>query len=468
MVFSSLLFLYVFLPATFLLYYMFKSLRMKNLVLMFMSVLFYAWGEPFWVILMLFTAMVNYLCGRAIDAYRGTAKAKAAVIFCAVITLSLLGAFKYLNFFLGNIGFLIGTNIDAINIGLPIGISFYTFQTLTYTIDLYRGNVKVQKSYFNLLMYVSLFPQLIAGPIVRYSDIEGQITSRTVTFEKMAEGIIRFTCGLAKKVLIANAAGLIAVGTKEIPGILEGNLAALPAGDALLGILMYAFQIYFDFSGYSDMAIGLGKMFGFDFMENFKHPYISGSITEFWRRWHISLSTFFRDYVYIPLGGNKRHQVLNLFIVWGLTGLWHGASWNFVLWGLYYFIFLVIEKFILFKLPKKLNAFMGAVYTLPVVLMGWVLFYFTDTSRMFEFIKALFDGTGSGFAGVNTASLWLENMPLIVIAVVSSTPAFANLFKGIKEKVRLPLSYVYTFGILFLCTQALVGQTYNPFIYFRF
>lgn len=468
MVFSSLLFLYVFLPATFLLHFIAKSLKIKNLVLTVVSVFFYAWGEPFYVILMLFTTLVNYVCGRIIDAKRGSGGAKAAMIACAVITLSLLGVFKYLDFFLENIGFLIGKEIAYVNIVLPIGISFFTFQTLTYTIDLYRNKVKVQTSYLNLLMYVSLFPQLIAGPIVRYSDIEEQISSRTVTFEKTATGIIRFACGLAKKVLIANAAGLIATGTKEIPGILNGNLSALPAGDALLGILMYAFQIYFDFSGYSDMAIGLGKMFGFDFMENFKHPYISRSITEFWRRWHISLSSFFRDYVYIPLGGNRKRQTFNLFIVWALTGLWHGASWNFVLWGLYYFVFLVIEKFIFSRLPKKLNAFMGAVYTFPVVLMGWVLFYYTDTSQMFAFIRALLGSAGMGFAGLSTASLWLENMPLILIAVVSSTPAFSNLMKGIKENVRLPLSYVYTFGILFLCTQALVGQTYNPFIYFRF
>ncbi len=468
MVFSSLLFLYVFLPVTFLLHFLAKSLKMKNLVLTFVSVLFYAWGEPFYVILMLFTTLVNYVCGRIIHAKRGTGAAKAAMIACAAITLGLLGVFKYLNFFLDSVGFLIGTDITSVNIILPIGISFFTFQTLTYTIDLYRGQVGVQKSYLNLLMYVSLFPQLIAGPIVRYSDIEEQITVRTITFEKTAAGIVRFTCGLAKKVLIANAAGLLASGTKEVPGILDGNLAALPAGDALFGILMYAFQIYFDFSGYSDMALGLGKMFGFEFLENFNHPYVSRSITEFWRRWHMSLSSFFRDYVYIPLGGNRKHQVLNLFVVWFLTGLWHGASWNFVLWGLYYFVFLVIEKFILFKLPKKLNIVMGAIYTFPVVLMGWVLFYYPDTSRLLGFTKALFGGAGLGFAGVNTASLWLENMPLIIIAVISSTPVFTNLMKGIKETVRLPLSYVYTFGILFLCTQALVGQTYNPFIYFRF
>lgn len=462
MVFSSLIFLYVFLPITFLLHYLAKTLKMKNIVLMILSVFFYAWGEPFYVILMLFTTLVNYVCGRIIDAKRGTGGAKAAMIACVVITLSLLGVFKYLSFLLDSIGFLIGTDIAFVNIVLPIGISFFTFQTLTYTIDLYRNEVKVQKSYTNLLMYVSLFPQLIAGPIVRYSDIEEQITMRMVTFEKTAAGIVRFACGLAKKVLIANTAGGLAT------NILGGDLKALPAGDALFGIIMYAFQIYFDFSGYSDMAIGLGKMFGFEFQENFNYPYISRSITEFWRRWHMSLSTFFRDYVYIPLGGNRKRQVLNLFIVWFLTGLWHGASWNFVLWGLYYFVFLIIEKFIILKLPKMLNIVMGTVYTFPVVLMGWVLFYYPDTSQLFAFIRALFGGTGLGFAGTNTASLWLENIPLLIIAIVSSTPVLTNLIKGMKENVRLPLSYVYTLGIMFLCTQALVGQTYNPFIYFRF
>jgi alginate O-acetyltransferase complex protein AlgI len=462
MVFSSLLFLYVFLPVTILFYSIFRDIKIKNFVLTIVSVVFYAWGEPLWIILLLFTVLLNYVCGRIIDTNRGQAKAKLTIIVCVILNLALLGVFKYLNFVLENIGLLIGSTIDFVKIGLPIGISFYTFQTLTYTIDLYRGSVKVQKSYMDLLLYVSLFPQLIAGPILRYSDVEAQLKERTSSFEKSSAGIVRFCCGLGKKVIIANAVGKLAT------QVMGGTLSTLPTADSWFGLLMYAFQIYFDFSGYSDMAIGLGKMFGFDYPENFRYPYIARSITEFWRSWHISLSTFFRDYVYIPLGGNRKHQLLNLLVVWALTGLWHGAAWNFVLWGLYYFVFLVIEKYILSKLPRKAFSIMGAIYTFPVVLVGWALFYYTDLSQLLGFTKALFGANGVGWAGDGTLTLWLENLPILVIAIVASTPLIVNLVKRIKEPVRLPFSYVYAIGMLFLSTQALVGQTYNPFIYFRF
>ena len=427
-----------------------------------MSVLFYAWGEPFWVLLLLFTTLINYVAGRMIETSRGSAKAKAVLIVCVIINLSLLAVFKYLNFFLDSLGFLIGTEFAVLSIGLPIGISFYTFQTLTYTIDLYRGKVGLQKSFMNLLLYVSLFPQLIAGPILRYSDVEAQITSRTVTFKKTSQGIIRFCVGLGKKVLIANAAGALA------SGVLDGPLGGLPVANSWFGILMFSFQIYFDFSGYSDMAIGLGKIFGFEYPENFAHPYMSKSITEFWRRWHISLGSFFRDYVYIPLGGNRKRQLLNLLIVWFLTGLWHGAAWNFVLWGLYYFVFLVLEKYIVNRLPKKLSFVMGAIYTFPIVLMGWVLFYYTDMSRLLQFVQALFGANGAGFSGADTLTLWLENLPLLILSAVGSTALMVKLFKRVNEKVRLPLGFAFALILLILCTQALVGQSYNPFIYFRF
>lgn len=462
MVFSSLLFLYVFLPVTFILYSIFKNIKIKNIVLASLSVIFYAWGEPFWVLLLLFTTLINYAAGRMINAYRGNSKAKAALIVCIIVNLGLLAVFKYLNFFLDSVGFLIGADFVILNIGLPIGISFYTFQTLTYTIDLYRDKVKVQKSFMNLLLYVSLFPQLIAGPILRYSDVEAQIHNRTVTFQKTSAGILRFCVGLAKKVLIANAAGALAT------EVLGGDLGGLPAANGWFGILMYAFQIYFDFSGYSDMAIGLGKMFGFEYPENFRHPYMSRSITEFWRRWHISLGSFFRDYVYIPLGGNRRHQFVNLLVVWFLTGLWHGAAWNFVLWGLYYFVFLVIEKYLIFKLPGKAPKILGAIYTFPVVLMGWGLFYYTDMSRLLMFFESLFGLNGVGFTDFSTMNLWLENLPLLIIAAIASTTLGVRIFKKANQKVRLPLTFAYVTVILLLCTQVLVGQTYNPFIYFRF
>lgn len=462
MVFSSLLFLYGFLPVSLLLYFIFKDIRIRNIILVILSVLFYAWGEPLWVILLLFTTFVNYLFGRMIGEGKGTKYSKLGLVLSVVVTLSLLAAFKYLNFLLQSVGFITGMSMPLVAIGLPIGISFYSFHILTYTIDLYNKKVSVQKSYINFLLYVSLFPQLVAGPILRYSDVEKQIMERTVDMEKLSSGIVRFACGLAKKVIIANAAGKLAA------QVLGGDLSALPAGDALFGIIMYTIQIYFDFSGYSDMALGLGKMFGFHYPENFNYPYISRSITEFWRRWHISLSTFFRDYVYIPLGGNRKRQILNMFIVWALTGLWHGASWNFVLWGLYYFVFLVVEKYVVFKLPKKLNVVIGAIYTLPVVILGWALFYYTDTSQLFAYLKALFGGNGLGFSGPNSLTLWLENIPVLILGAVCSVPYITNMVKKLNDKVRLPLSYAYTFAIMIICTQALVGQTYNPFIYFRF
>ena len=337
MVFSSLIFLYLFLPACVILYFLRPSISYKNWVLVIFSLIFYAWGEPVYVLVLVFSALVNYFFGRLIGDTTSRRRAKGLMIGSVVFNLVLLGYFKYIGFLVENLN-LLGLHLPVPQVALPIGISFYTFQTLSYVIDVYRGQVSVQRSYRDFLLYVSLFPQLIAGPIVRYSEIEPQMAVRKINYSSIFYGVLRFSIGLGKKVLIANYAGNIAT------QMLDGNLATSTTLGGWLGILMYTFQIYFDFSGYSDMAIGLGRMFGFRYAENFDLPYTSHSITEFWRRWHISLGSFFRDYVYIPLGGNRRHQILNLLIVWTLTGLWHGASWNFALWGLYSEIARFLEK----------------------------------------------------------------------------------------------------------------------------
>lgn len=336
--------MYLFLPICLLLYFILHGIKARNYLLLVMSLLFYAWGEPKWIILMIVTTLIDYGAGLLVDQYRGQKLAKWALAGSVVITLSFLAVFKYLGFFNQNLNQIFGAELPTQIFNLPIGISFYTFQAITYVVDVYRGKAQVQRSYANLLLYVALFPQLIAGPIVRYTDIAAQLENREMTLPGFSKGITRFVTGLGKKVLLANIAGQVAT------SLIGGDLSKASVLGAWLGIFAYTFQIYFDFSGYSDMAIGLGHMFGFTYVENFNYPYISKSITEFWRRWHISLSTFFRDYVYIPLGGNRRHQLRNMFIVWALTGLWHGASWNFVLWGLYYFVFLHIPSK---KLPEQ-------------------------------------------------------------------------------------------------------------------
>lgn len=453
-----------------LLYTLMRGMRAKNAVLTVLSLLFYAWGEPVWVVLLLFSATLDYTCGRMIGRARaaGSARmAKGALIVSLAVNLSLLGVFKYLDFILENIGLLIRTSPALPGIALPIGISFYTFQTLSYTIDVYKGNVKVQHSFLDFLLFVSLFPQLIAGPILRYSELETQLHDRPFTWEGCAEGATRFCCGLAKKVLLANTAGAVAA------GLLDGSLSALPAADAWMGILMYTAQIYFDFSGYSDMAVGLGRMFGFSYGENFRYPYFSLSVTDFWRRWHISLGSFFRDYVYIPLGGSRRSPVVilrNLLIVWGLTGLWHGASWNFVFWGLYYFLWLALERFVLNRFLPKVGRIIQMIYTFPAVVLGWVLFYFTDMGRMGEFLSSLFGA--KGFSGAGTLSLWVGRLPLLLLCAIAASPlpkAVVNLGKKyVASSLQPAFSLCYNSLALLLCTAALAGQSYNPFLYFRF
>ena len=463
--------MYLFLPICLLLYFILHGIKARNYLLLVMSLLFYAWGEPKWIILMIVTTLIDYGAGLLVDQYRGQKLAKWALAGSVVITLSFLAVFKYLGFFNQNLNQIFGAELPTQIFNLPIGISFYTFQAITYVVDVYRGKAQVQRSYANLLLYVALFPQLIAGPIVRYTDIAAQLENREMTLPGFSKGITRFVTGLGKKVLLANIAGQVAT------SLIGGDLSKASVLGAWLGIFAYTFQIYFDFSGYSDMAIGLGHMFGFTYVENFNYPYISKSITEFWRRWHISLSTFFRDYVYIPLGGNRRHQLRNMFIVWALTGLWHGASWNFVLWGLYYFVFLAIEKLFLGKFLEKLPAVVGHAYALFIIVVGWVFFYFDDVSRLGQMLKLMFGVSGQ--AGVlPTDTVLLKNhLVFFLVAIIACIPV-SKLVKAllirfsrkgpVQESLAGAAGILYDVALLFFSTAALVGASYNPFLYFRF
>ena len=467
MVFSSLIFLFIFFPLTLFLYFIARNIKTKNFILVVASLIFYSWGEPVWVILLIFSSILDYTVSQAIEKHRNQPITKFYLAVSVIINLGLLAVFKYSGFFISTVNSVFGLSLPEPAFSLPIGISFYTFQTMSYSIDVYRGNVKAQKSFMNFLMFVSLFPQLIAGPIVRYSDIEDQISERAVTTEAFSVGMTRFMAGLGKKVLIANYAGSLATSLLK-------DIDSAAVMSVWFGVVFYAFQIYFDFSGYSDMAIGLGKIFGFDYPENFKYPYISTSITEFWRRWHITLSSFFRDYVYIPLGGNRvgvPRQILNLFIVWGLTGLWHGASWNFVLWGLYYFFFLCLEKFILKKFFDKIPSPIRWLYSMSVVLIGWMIFYFDDFQTLITAFSVAFGHTGNAFTDPVSETLVINNVPFILIAAIASTPVL-NVIRRLVEKssplTESILRIVYNIVMLILCVASLVGSTYNPFLYFRF
>jgi len=463
MVFSTLVFLFIFLPAVMILYNLSKNLTYKNIILILASLFFYAWGEPMCIVCLLISASVDYIDGLIINRYFGKWQARAALIISLVVDLGILMTFKYSGFFVDNINALFRLNIEYNAPPLPLGISFYTFQTLSYIIDVYRGDVKVQKSPIKYLVYLSMFPQLVAGPIVRYIDIEQQMDTRKVTAEKMQRGILRFVIGLMKKVMFANGAGEVA------SLILDGNLANTGATTAWLGMFMYSFQIYFDFSGYSDMAIGLGRMFGFEFLENFNYPYISKNATEFWRRWHISLGTFFRDYVYIPLGGNRKHQVLNLFIVWFLTGFWHGANWNFIFWGLFYGVLLIIEKKCFNGALLKMPAVLGIVYNTAITLIGWSIFYFTDIHRLYAFFKAAFGA--NGWYDYSALSIGASNIWLILVLILASTPLPKLTYKAITKRSKSANAILPQIGIVVIftvCFILLIGQTYNPFLYFRF
>ena len=469
MVFSSLLFLYAFLPVCLLLYFLVPGLTGKNIVLLCASLVFYAWGEPVYVFLMLAVAALNWGFGLLLEKKRS----KGLLALCVALNLASRVVFKYAGFLVENFNALFGAAFRIPQISLPIGISFYTFQALSYSVDVYRKDVGAQRSYWKFLLYVSMFPQLIAGPIVRYVDVAAQIESRESDPENVFRGVTRFCVGLGKKVLLADHVGQVA------DQLLGGSFTGATTLGIWLGALMYMFQIYFDFSGYSDMAIGLGRIFGFRYMENFKLPYTSKSISEFWRRWHISLSSFFRDYVYIPLGGNRKHVYLNLFIVWALTGLWHGASWNFVLWGLYFFVLLCIERLLkkqLSKIPKPVRH----ILTLLLILISWNVFYHTDLGRLRESFAIFFGFAGSGFTSETTNMLLRNNLPLIAICAVgcSAIPQFTGNVvgllcaekreDGIGHKVYAGLTFVFDLALLALATISLAGSSYNAFLYFRF
>ena len=440
--------------------------RFRNVTLFIVDLVFYSWGEPMLVLLMLVSILINYIAGILIGINRGKkGVSKFIFITAIVLNLGLLGFFKYVGFIGETLNFILPfLNIPILKVSLPIGISFYTFQTMSYTIDVYRNTVKVQKNVITFGTYVSLFPQLIAGPIVRYQDVAEQLVNRKESLQQFTDGVKVFLVGLSKKILIANEMGLIW-------DTVRNSGSASGASGSWVGIIAYTLQIYFDFSGYSDMAIGLGKMFGFEFMKNFDYPYISSSITEFWRRWHISLGTWFREYVYIPLGGNRHglaRQIINIGVVWFLTGLWHGASWNFILWGVYFGILLVIEKSFLLKLLKKLPSAVGHIYAMILVVFGWVLFYFEDMSEMGRFIARLFGSDGFAMSQSVQAAV-ISYLPLIITAAVVSTPLFTTLYHKIKSRAVLSvIDNGACITSLLLCTSALVSSSYNPFLYFKF
>ena len=466
MVFSSTIFLCVYLPLVLLGYYICPK-KGRNLFLLIVSLVFYAWGEPKYVFLMIFSILVNYIFGRLMDKNRGRQKRmKLMLVLSVVIDLGLLSVFKYTDFIITNVNAIFGSSFDLLNIALPIGISFYTFQAMSYTIDVYRDDVRVQKNLIDFGMYITMFPQLIAGPIVRYADVQDQLAERSVTTADFSEGVMRFVVGLGKKVLLANQMGAV---WSEIYA-LGGDVSALMAWT---GAIAYTFQIYFDFSGYSDMAIGLGRMFGFKFPENFRYPYQSVSITDFWRRWHITLSTWFKEYLYIPLGGNRcglARQALNLLIVWSLTGFWHGAGWNFVMWGLYYFVILFIEKLFLLKALDKLPKFFRHVYALLLIIIGWVIFASDDVSVLLPFLGSMFGANGA-IGGMDVYTL-LTKAALLVICCIASTELPKKLFLSaagaMNEKAAFTLKSVLTIALLALSMILLIGDSYNPFLYFRF
>ncbi len=471
MVFSSLVFLFIFLPLTLILYFG-VCRRLRNTVLLIVSLIFYAWGEPVYVYLILFSTVTDYLHGILIERYRHQPKrARLVVLFSVFINLGLLIFFKYSTFLVTNINLILHTDFDIPQLPLPIGISFYTFQTMSYTIDVFRKEAPAKKNIIDLGAYVTMFPQLIAGPIVRYQTIANQLEYRLETEELFAKGVWRFVIGLGKKVLLANNIGLL---WNQIQGTNGDNISVLMAW---LGLVAFGFQIYFDFSGYSDMAIGLGYLFGFVFPENFNYPYISKSMTEFWRRWHISLGKWFRDYVYIPLGGNRKgkyRMYVNIFIVWMLTGIWHGASWNFVLWGGYFGFLIIVEKSFLLGWLSRVPSWIGHVYTIGLLIIGWGLFAFEDFNQLIGYFKVLF-GCEEGIAFINRSTLYYlkENVILLGILTLASTPIFKMIGQKIMERkygqtIKLMIMPLVCLFILIASTAYLVDSSYNPFLYFRF
>ena len=470
MLFSSLTFLFGFLPILLILYFILKKRKYKNIVLLIFSLIFYAWGEPKYIFLMLLTILIVYIFGILIDKFDKENKKilkKISLIICIILVLGSLIFFKYSNFLIENVNLAFKAKIKPLNIVMPIGISFYTFQILSYIIDLYNKKIKLQKNYFSLALYVSLFPQLIAGPIVRYETVEEEIDNRKETIEDVISGTKRFIIGLSKKVIIANQMALLA------DLIFNKHNGAYGTTIIWLGTLAYTLQIYFDFSGYSDMAIGLGRIFGFHFLENFDYPYISKSVTEFWRRWHISLSTWFRDYVYIPLGGNRVNKfkwIRNIILVWLLTGLWHGAAWNFIIWGIYYGLLLLFEKLFFDRILKKLPTIINWLYTFIIVMIGWMIFRSNSLNELLLFIKTMFVYKQTDWLTILADNLSTFNALMFVLpAFILSFP----ILKKIKEKYSGKTIYIILTNILLLmlfimCIVYLTSSSYNPFIYFRF
>ena len=470
MLFSSITFLFLFLPIMLAVYYI-APYQWKNLLLLAGSLIFYAWGEPVYIILMILSILLNYFCGMDIEnKSENEAKAKRSLVFAITVNIVLLVFFKYFGFLVESTNTLFGISIPYRELALPIGISFYTFQEISYIVDVYRGKVKAQQSLVKYALYVSMFPQLVAGPIVCYGDIEKQLTARKISGRKLGQGAMLFIIGLSKKAVLANTLGKI---FEEISSTSASNLTVLMAW---LGCITYAFQIYFDFSGYSDMAIGLGRMFGFEFKKNFDVPYISKSITEFWRRWHISLSSWFREYVYIPLGGNHvtiSRNIVNLLIVWMLTGIWHGANWNYVLWGCYYGALLLIEKLVLKKVLNRLPGIIQRIYTMFFVVIGWIIFKCEDMAYGISYLKAMFGGFGQGLWNNETIYLLGNYAVLFVLAILGSTmlpkKAAGVVLGGRKRTWAENVIYIAFYAVIFFVSVAyLVDATYNPFLYFRF
>lgn len=468
MVFSSLMFLFRFLPVVLVLYFL-APRPARNAILFITSLIFYAWGEPVYVVLMLFSTVVDYILGRLVYSSKEKGeigKAKGFVACSMCINLLLLGFFKYSDFLIENLNLIPGVKIPLLNLALPIGISFYTFQTMSYTIDIYRGDALPQKNIIAFGAYVALFPQLIAGPIVQYNTIAEQLRSRKESLDDFSAGILTFMVGLGKKVLLANNIGML----WDLISAKSGG--DIPVLMAWLGITAYAFQIYFDFAGYSDMAIGLGRMFGFTFLKNFDYPYVSRSITEFWRRWHMSLGSWFRSYVYIPLGGNRRGfgiQIRNIIIVWLLTGIWHGASWNFLIWGAYFGLLLILEKLLWLKFLQKHRIF-SHIYTVILVWIGWAIFAFDNMTKGTEYLKSMFGLNGAGFVNQETLYLLISFAVMLIILIIASTPLPKICYEKVKLGVtgRTIAQLLFIAGVFVISVAYLVDASYNPFLYFRF
>ena len=466
MIFSTPYFLFLYLPIVLLLYYI-VPLKWRNLVLLVVSLAFYGWGEPVYILIMFASIIIDYTHGMLVLRGKTTGNmklAKGAVVSSVILNLGLLFFFKYWDFVAGSLAAIGLDFMPQFGVELPIGISFYTFQTMSYTIDVYRGDARVQKNIVTFGSFVTLFPQLIAGPILQYKDLDRQLEQRDHTADKFAYGVQRFMVGLGKKVLLANSIGKLWDVYLATPG------SELTTLGAWLGVIAFSLQLYFDFSGYSDMAIGIGRMLGFEFLDNFKHPYISRSATEFWRRWHISLGSWFREYMYIPLGGNrvsKPRLIFNLLIVWAATGIWHGASWNFLIWGLYYFVFLVFEKFFFLKVLDKAPRWVSHVYALVVIVVGWTIFAVEDMSALGLYLKAMF-GFGAGLLDSNFLYYLINYLPILIIACVAATPLGIKVWQRLGDKGRrVVLPILIVLGLV-IATAYLVDGTYNPFLYFRF